>query len=646
MNRLVLASLVCVATVLASGMPSSAGVLDVARTAVGQASFAGIPPIPHQPKPFTIPAQPIVAASSDGYLPSSWSVSPRGQFALTLRVAVPPGRAGVEPALSLEYSSGTGNGIAGVGWSVSGLSTIVRGGRTWARDGETDGVDFTPRDRFFLDGQALVGVDATPYGGNGAEYRTEPDVFVRVHSTSAQPLDPKGPDTFVVELGDGRVRTYAPLDAERVSFNSDNTAFTHSSVRAEWRIVSERDAHGNTMLFTYNDSVGPGGTSASDYWYESVPASIKYTANLTNGVPTHGSQDLPQRTVYFDYEPRSDASASWVAGAQRRHSVRLKTIRMEAPNPVAPSAVWQYNLSYATGGSQRSLLQSVQRCEAVGGCLWAKEFAYSPSATGALFQSRPIVSAPIDAARYDLGAISAPDGETPALQTLDVNGDGASDLLFGAGAMKLWEQTWVPAPFDVWVPDGKYLGDAHSLWLSQRDANGVVVPLSQGITIARDEEPLATAHYGHVRIDESTVVDTDGDGRDELVAAIDNLGAHEINNDPNLPPLHACSFATLAWTASGFVHKDATPCTPIGTVNQYTYFLPNEFPLFADFDGDGLPDRAASYNTAGWIGSNNPNDKSRMNFRPHGPSRSTTRRIPASSRRRSRTTSSRRVRVS
>jgi hypothetical protein len=352
---------------------------------------------------------------------------------LTLPIAVPPGRAGMAPTLSLDYSSGSGNGIAGVGWSVSGFSTITRMGRNGTRDGETDGVDFTPRDRFYLDGEELVGVNATPYGGNGAEYRTEPDAFVRVHSTSAQPLDPKGPESFVVELGDGRVRTYAPVEAEQVIFDKDNQVFAHGAVRVEWRIASEQDPYGNTISYTYQDSAGQGGSAAADYWYESVPASIRYTANFTNGQPTHGSQDLPQRTVYFEYEPRPDASTGWLAGVQRRHSLRLKTIRMEAPNPTAPAPVWQYHLTYTTSGSQRSLLASVQRCEAAGGCLWAKQFTYSPSTNGALFQTQPIVPAPIDAAAYDLSLASAPDGEAPAVQTLDLNGDGASDLLFGPG---------------------------------------------------------------------------------------------------------------------------------------------------------------------------------------------------------------------
>ena len=65
---------------------------------------------------------------------------------MAVPLAMPPGRAGMVPALSLSYASGTGNGIAGVGWSVSGFSTITRGGLIWAKHSKTDGFDLCLRD--------------------------------------------------------------------------------------------------------------------------------------------------------------------------------------------------------------------------------------------------------------------------------------------------------------------------------------------------------------------------------------------------------------------------------------------------------------------------------------------------------------------
>src|SRR5690242_7621188 len=468
-SRFSVGLLAVVMTVLAAWSPSQSAtsLLSVRPLASAVLAGGGLG-IPTQPKPFALPAQPIQAASSDGYLPASWAVTPKGEFTFHVPLAAPPGRAGVAPALSLDYASGTGDGVAGVGWLVSGFSTITRGGRVWARHAATDGVDFTPRDRFYLDGQELIGIDATPYGGNGAEYRTEPDTFVRVHSTSTLAVDPKGPEQFTVELGDGRTRTYTAVEAQQIAFDHDNKVFAHGPARVAWHLTSEQDASGNTITYEYQQTNGPGGANASDYWYEELPSTISYTSNLTNGVPTHGGQDLAQRYVAFEYESRPDASLGWLAGVQRRSNSRLKTIKMYAPDPAATSLVWQYNLTYAISGSQRSLLTAVQRCEAVGGCLWSKQFSYSPVGNLA-FQSQPLVPAAIKATDYDFSLTSAPDGEVPAMQLLDLNGDGAHDLLFGPGAIELWEKKYYGAPFYVWLSDGNFLGGGHSLWLSKRD---------------------------------------------------------------------------------------------------------------------------------------------------------------------------------
>lgn len=68
-------------------------------------------------------------------------------------IVVTPGTAGMQPKLSINYSSQGGNGPLGVGFSLSGLSTISRVGRTVAQDGVKGGVNFDANDRFVLDGQ-------------------------------------------------------------------------------------------------------------------------------------------------------------------------------------------------------------------------------------------------------------------------------------------------------------------------------------------------------------------------------------------------------------------------------------------------------------------------------------------------------------
>lgn len=59
-----------------------------------------------------------------------------GSATYEIPIVVPPGRRGMQPGLSLGYSSRAGNGIAGMGWSLSGLSSLhpcIAVRRRWSR---------------------------------------------------------------------------------------------------------------------------------------------------------------------------------------------------------------------------------------------------------------------------------------------------------------------------------------------------------------------------------------------------------------------------------------------------------------------------------------------------------------------------------
>ena len=56
-----------------------------------------------------------------GSLPGEVQVDNTGSAKYTIPLAVPVGTGGIEPELSLEYSSQGGNGPLGVGWSLGGF---------------------------------------------------------------------------------------------------------------------------------------------------------------------------------------------------------------------------------------------------------------------------------------------------------------------------------------------------------------------------------------------------------------------------------------------------------------------------------------------------------------------------------------------
>jgi hypothetical protein len=165
----------------------------------------------------TTPANTIVPTDTVdglavGRTAGAGGVTSDGAAQYTLPLWVPPGRAGIQPNLSLVYNSRGGNGPVGVGWSLSGFHLITRDRRTLLQDGEAKEIRFTDGDggdRFCLNGERLVVVGGPDgqdnvYGGDGTEYRTENDVHAKIVSFAPDDL---GPRYFKVYLKDGRILT-------------------------------------------------------------------------------------------------------------------------------------------------------------------------------------------------------------------------------------------------------------------------------------------------------------------------------------------------------------------------------------------------------------------------------------------------------
>src|SRR5882672_11705027 len=106
------------------------------------------------------------AQSVAGSTPGSFRVTESGAAEYRIPIQVPPGIAGMEPALALVYNGQAGNGLLGVGWNLEGLSSITRCPRTVAQDGVKGGANYDANDRFCLDGQRLMAISGT-YGADG-----------------------------------------------------------------------------------------------------------------------------------------------------------------------------------------------------------------------------------------------------------------------------------------------------------------------------------------------------------------------------------------------------------------------------------------------------------------------------------------------
>ncbi|MEI6052812.1 MAG: SpvB/TcaC N-terminal domain-containing protein, partial [Opitutaceae bacterium] len=96
-----------------------------------------------------------------GQIPISSSVSPSGAKCYNVPIEIVPGRQGFQPNISLSYNSQAGNGLVGIGWSISGLSSIERVNKNLFFDGKNDIPALSKDDGFALDGVRLIKNETT-----------------------------------------------------------------------------------------------------------------------------------------------------------------------------------------------------------------------------------------------------------------------------------------------------------------------------------------------------------------------------------------------------------------------------------------------------------------------------------------------------
>jgi hypothetical protein len=149
---------------------------------------------------FSPDAQTRAIGSTEG----GFAVSDLGAASYTIPLAVRDGINGLQPALALSYNSNGGNGIMGMGWTLSGLSVITRVPENIYHDKQVDGVKRNASDRFALDGNRLICVYGN-YGDGGSKYQTAVQSFRTIVANGQAGA---GPESFTVTDQNGIVYEY------------------------------------------------------------------------------------------------------------------------------------------------------------------------------------------------------------------------------------------------------------------------------------------------------------------------------------------------------------------------------------------------------------------------------------------------------
>ncbi|MBS1968996.1 MAG: VCBS repeat-containing protein [Bdellovibrionales bacterium] len=528
------------------------------------------------------------------YLKGEYTSNQMGAASYSVPLEIPKGAGGFQPSLVLSYSSQGINGLMGMGWSISGQSSISRCSATLAQDGFQAGITLSANDRFCLDGAKLLAISGT-YGANGTEYRTENEDFSRIYSYGTSGT---GPNYFVVYSKNGKKFTYGnTLDSKIKAQTNPNVVI--------WALDSATDINGNYYTIQYQNDPTNG---------QYYPLEISYTGNVNNAVS-------PSNSVKFFYESRPDLSPVYRGSINLSSLVRLKNIKTYANSVQVYNYQFGYQQSAQTG---RSLLMSINVSSADGTkSLLPTSFNWNgPGATYSSTVTLPVqtmgsgASVPVN---YIGGVGSGNSGSgiynnsNSEWLSGDFNGDGISDFI-----QPTPNATSVPVCFSTFG-GGAFNCTNYALSTA----------LSTGDFITGDFDGDGKTDFAQVNsgVNTMTVCYSVGDGNFSCVQ----------KTMPGLAPI--ASGLTIKWQGRGspnvsyrFFSADfngdgradtfelatngANPevCLSNGRAvdnNCYSLSMPDFSPvnvIVGDFDGDGRTDIAYAIENPAWTGlPGNPN---------------------------------------
>jgi len=251
-----------------------------------------------------------------GNIPGEFSVSPTGAATYTIPLDCPSGINGLQPNVSLVYNSQAGNGIAGWGWNLSGVSSITRTGRTLYHDDEITVAQLTGADNLMLDGQRLILVNGTNLTEN-AMYRTEAEVYSDIRLKYIN-----GYLCFEVKTKTGLIMEYGSSVDSYIEAQGSSSPMT-------WLLRKITDSNGNFMVYNYGED-----NSNGEFWLDK----IQYTGNAAAGVN-------PVNEILFEYASRPDIESSYVAGKKLSRTKLLNSILIKTGDYLHKEYIVDYHIN-------------------------------------------------------------------------------------------------------------------------------------------------------------------------------------------------------------------------------------------------------------------------------------------------------------
>ena len=487
-----------------------------------------------------------------------------GAMSTSVPIVTPPGRANATPSLSLSYSSASGDGPFGIGWSLP-TGSITRstkrgvprcvgpytneyvlnipGGSHELVPSGTTNIFLAKRD------QAYFEAEADPATNQWTVRDRSGRTYTFGSATGAVTL---GASVVPARVHTG-VDTFMTWTAPPAPTLQDEKPFGTCNYTASWALNRITDPNGNVIDFTYLSDNGV-----------LYPYEVAYGGNLADGAsPNH-----PFR-VRFVTEVRAFSMISYRSGVKEQLDRQVIQVAVEADpdDNNTYSAVRTYTLAY--GGSTCAaapkaavLLCSVAVNAPDGSFLPTQTFEYSSDefyhgGTGAEFTvARP--GSTIELRKSD----NDTDGYDVVRAPMDMNGDGFTDIVHADGS-----STW-----------RVYRGSAAGYGAAQNWSRGntSVVPNNDIEKVTNIGAPTHTT---------KGVVDITGDGIPDYVhaAAAGSWNVY-VGSCAMSGGLESCGFSSTAtsWSGPGTYYRIHVAYSD-GDENY-------EHRRLMDVNADGLPD--------------------------------------------------------
>jgi RHS repeat-associated protein len=538
-----------------------------------------------------------------GAIPASFGVADQGAGTYTMPIAAPAGTGGLKPNLALSYNHMSGNGLAGMRWTLAGIGAITRCQQTYGQDTVNFPITYTSTDRFCINGQRLISTGAT-YGADGTIYRAEIDTLEQVVQVGMQG---GGPLSFRVDHGNGVSSYYGATPDSRIEVPGG------SAVRI-WYLSYTEDRFGNRIRYTYNENSSTG---------ESYPTEVAWTERS-------GLSPMYKISIAYEARPADDQRAGYdSASKQWANTQRIDRIDVTYNSQLINS----YELSYAaasSGGTGRSRLERVDLC-GLTECMGATVFGVqsgtagwgSLTSTGLATGSQSWVGDLNRDGKKDVFVVSASNtwqiypgnsnglldsaintgisaGPNPwTAQLVDANSDGRTDILYKSSSGVWRVLTYNGSTFSEWVssipntaPDHAIMKDVNGDGLRDwvyRDGVNIGWRQNHGNGTFSPAVGTLASIPGFSLIHEDRNVsppDFNGDGRDDLI----NFGQY---CEPGPEGGELCTPLWTLMVAAGNPAWGSVYNVYSTFASVMGYFYDDVYNLHAiDLNGDGLDDLA------------------------------------------------------